>query len=66
MFFRKDKKIEKLESIIRRQQKLIEDEESLIKIMRRLIDSILEDNRSLLEVAYKSAKKRTSRSTKSN
>lgn len=63
MFTRKDRKIANLTAMVKNRDILIGDQERLIKTMREVIDSLIEDNKSLLEQAYK---KRTSRPSKSN
>ncbi len=66
MFTRKDRKIANLEAMVKNRDKLINDQDKLINTMKKVIDSLIDDNKSLLAESYKTAKKRTSRPTKSN
>lgn len=66
MFTRKDRKIANLTAMVENRDKLIGDQLETIKVLRQVINSLEDDLSAIREEAYKTAKKRTSRPSKSN
>ena len=66
MFTRKDRKIANQKVMIENRDKFIEQQEKSILCLRAIIESMAEDLEAVREIAFKTAKKRTSRPSKSN
>lgn len=66
MFTRKDRKIANQKVMIENRDKFIEQQEKSILCLRAIIESMTEDLEAVREIAFKTAKKRTSRPSKSN
>lgn len=66
MFTRKDRKIANQKVMIENRDKFIEQQEKSILCLRAIIESMTKDLEAVREIAFKTAKKRTSRPSKSN